>query len=152
MLALEPKAAMARFVEWVCITHSLNTGGDKDWSNVVLTAHYRSCHDHLYLLRTMMSWGIEPPGFRLTDSFTLFKSFMGWNQHTNLASLVTRYVNWLHCIPHCVDSDARALRVVVMTVFPNTVAACYMFSIRYEDFAERTGLNMHPVRRLGFSS
>ena len=104
---------------------SINTEGDEDWSNVVLTAHYGSCHDHLYLLRTMMSWGIKPPGFRLVDSFALFKWFMGWDQHTNLASLMTSYANWLHHIPHDVDSEARALRVVVMTVFPNTEAACY---------------------------
>ena len=132
-LALEPMDAMARFIEWVRTTHSLNTEGDEDWSNVVLTAHHESCHDHLYLLRTMMSWGIEPPGFRLADSFALFKWFMVWDQHTNLASLVTRYGNWLHRIPHDADSDARALRVVVMTVFPNTAAACCTFSVRYND-------------------
>ena len=150
-LALEPMDTMARFVEWLRTTHSLNTEGDEDWSNVVLTAHYGSCHDHLDLLRTMMSWGIEPPGFRLADSFALFK-FMDCDQHTNLASLVTRYANWSHCIPHDAESDARALRAVIMAVFPDTAAACYTFSIRYEDFAKRTGLNMHRIRRLGFPS
>ena len=61
---------------------------------------------------------------------------------------------WLgiECLPHDVDSEARALRAVVMTVSPNTEAACYTFSIRYENFAERTGLNMHGIRRLGFPS
>ena len=140
--------AMARFIEWVRTTHSLNTEGDEDWSNVVLTAHYGSCHDHLYLLRTMMSWGIEPPGFRLADSFALFKWFMVWDQHTNLASLVTRYANWLHRIPHDADSDARALRVVVMTVFPNTAAACYTFSVRYNDTRLVVRLPMSSAARI----
>lgn len=151
-LALEPMYAMAGFVEWVRIMHSINTEGDEDWSNVVLTAHYGSCHDHLYLLRTMMNWGIEPPGFRLADSLALFKSFMKWNQHTKRASLMTKYAIRLHHVRHYVDSYARELRAAVIAVFPNPVVACYPFSSGYEDFAERTGLNMHGIRRLGFPS
>ncbi|KAL4983820.1 hypothetical protein BDW68DRAFT_168081 [Aspergillus falconensis] len=42
------------------------------------------------------------------------------------------------------SSDARVLRVEVMTVFPDTAAACYTFT--YKGFADRTGMNMHSGR------
>ena len=66
---------------------------------------------------------------------------------------MTKYANRLHHVRHDADSYARELRAAVIAVFSdfsNPVVACYPFSIGYEDFAERTGLNMHGIRRLGF--
>ncbi|KAJ5982393.1 hypothetical protein N7451_012493 [Penicillium sp. IBT 35674x] len=60
-LASEPLDAMSRFIQWIRTQHSMNTGGDSDMNNVILAAHFGSCHDHVFLLRTMMSLGITPP-------------------------------------------------------------------------------------------
>ena len=52
-LSSEPKDAMERFTQWIIMTHFMNTG-NTDMRNIVLTAHFGFCHDHIYLLRTMM--------------------------------------------------------------------------------------------------
>ena len=145
-LAFEPMDAMSRFIEWVRMIHSRNTNGDSDMRNVILAAHFGSCHDHVYLLRTMMSWGINPPEYRFADTLSLFKVIKGMNQRANLSTLATKHVAWIQHVPHDADSDARVLRAVVLTVFPLVRKACYTFSISYEDFMGRTGLNMHGVR------
>lgn len=145
-LASEPMDAMSRFIEWIRMQHSMNTNGDTDMNNVILAAHFGSCHDHVYLFRTMMSWGMNPPECRLSDTLALFKVIKGMNQRANLSTLATKYVGWMQHIPHDADSDARVLRAVVMTEFPLVKRACYAFSTSYEDFMERTGLNMHGIR------
>lgn len=145
-LAAEPMDAMSRFIDWIRTQHAMNTRGDRDMNNVILAAHFGSCHDHVYLLRTMMSWGINPPECRFADTLALFKAIKGMNVRANLSSLVTKHAGWMPHTPHDADSDARALRNVVTTVFPQVRRACYTFSISYEDFMERTGLNLHGVR------
>lgn len=145
-LASEPMDAMERFIEWIRVQHSMNTDGNTDMKNVVLAAHFGSCHDHVYLLRTMMTWGINPPEFRLADTLALFKVIRGMNERANLSTLVTKYASWMPHLPHDADSDARVLRTVVMTMFPQVRKACYTFSTSYADFMGRTGLNMHGVR------
>lgn len=145
-LASEPMDAMSRFIEWIRVQHSMNTEGDVDMNNVILAAHFGSCHDHMYLLRTMMMWGIAPPEFRFADTLALFKVIKGMNERANLSTLAARYVGWMQHLPHDADSDARVLRAVVMTVFPQTRKACYTFSTSHTDFMERTGLNLHGIR------
>jgi hypothetical protein len=145
-LAYEPKDAMESFIRWIKLQHSMNTNGSSDLGGVVLTAHFGSCHDHVYLLRTMMSWGITPPPCRLGDTLALFKSMKGMNQRANLATLITTYTPWIRHLPHDADSDVKALRAVVMTAYPNVRLATYTFSCTYQVFIERTGLNMHGIR------
>jgi len=146
-LASEPKDAMRRFIKWIDMIC-----GDADMRNVVLTAHFGSCHDHVYLLRTMMGWGIKPPELRLGDSLALFKLTEGHDQQADIVSLVAKYPPC--SVPYTAndaDSDARALRVVVMTEFRNMNRDCYTFSISCEDFLDRTGLNMHGISPLTYS-
>lgn len=134
---------MERFTQWIIMTHSMNTG-NRDMRNVVLTAHFGSCHDHIYLLRAMMGWGIEPLNFRLADSLALFKATKGPDEPTDIALLVDKCAEWLQYKqykPHDADNDARALIAVVMTESLQTNAACYAFSISCKEFIERTGLN-----------
>jgi len=145
-LAFEPKDAMENFIRWIKLQHSMNTNGSSDLGGVVLTAHFGSCHDHVYLLRTMMSWGIIPPACRLGDTLALFKAMKGMNQRASLQTLVATYTPWVRHLPHDADSDVRALRAVVMTAYPNVRLATYTFSTTYQTFIERTGLNMHGVR------
>lgn len=145
-LASEPMDAMARFIKWIETQHCMSTNGDMNMNNVILAAHFGSCHDHMYLLRTMMMWGINPPPYRFSDTLALFKVIKGMNERANLSTLANKYAGWIQHVPHDADSDARVLRAVVMTVFPEVKYACYTFSISYEDFMARTGLNMHGVR------
>lgn len=145
-LASEPMDAMNRFNNWIKLMHSMNTNGDSDMNNIILAAHFGSCHDHVHLLRTMMRWGITPPRYRFSDTLALFKVMKGMNQRANLPTLVTKYAAWLQHLPHDADSDARVLRAVVMSVFPMVKSACYTFSTNHDDFMKRTGLNMHGIR------
>ena len=147
-LPSEPKNAMERFAQW--ITHSMNTG-NTDMRNIVLTAHFGSCHDHIYLLRTMMGWSIELLVFSLVDSLPLFKVVKGPDEHTDVALLVDKYAAKLQHRPNDADKNARALRAVVMTSFPQTNAACYAFSIGCKEFMERTGLNMLNIGHLTYT-
>ncbi|KAB8212688.1 hypothetical protein BDV33DRAFT_186321 [Aspergillus novoparasiticus] len=139
-LSLEPSDAMERFMNWINMTHSTNTG-NTDPKNIVLTAHFGSCHDHIYLLRTMIGYGIGPLDFRLADSLALFKTIKGPAEHSAIALLVAKYAGWLPYMPDGADSNARALRAVVMAAFQEVRSACYAFSISCERFRERTGLN-----------
>ena len=41
---------MERFTQWIIMTHSTNTG-NTDLRNVVLTAHFGTCQDHIYSKR-----------------------------------------------------------------------------------------------------
>lgn len=148
-LALEPSDAMERFINWLIMMHSTNTG-NTDPGNIVLTAHFGSCRDHIYLLRTMIGCGIRPYDFRLADSLALFKAINGPAEHSDLAMLVAKYAGWLPYKPDDADSGARALRTVVMVQFLRTNAACYAFSISCERFKERTGLDMLEVGHLRY--
>lgn len=149
-LSSEPKDAMERFTQWIIMIHFMNTG-NTDLRNVVLTAHFGSCHDHIYLLRTMIGWGIEPLDFRLADSLALFKVVKGPDEHADIASLVAQYAEWLQYEPNYADKDSWMLKVVVMTEFPQTNAACYAFSIGCKEFMERTGLNMLNIGHLTYT-
>jgi hypothetical protein len=144
-LASEPRPAMESFVSWIKMQHTMNTDGDTDMNNVVLVAHYGSNHDHVYLMKTMMSWGVEPPQVRFGDSLALFKMIKGMSIRANLSTLVAMYAPWIEFVPHDADSDARALRCVVMTEFPNVRMACTTFSISYQEYMRRTGLDMHEI-------
>lgn len=145
-LACEPLDAMSRFIEWIRLQHCMNTNGDTDMNNVILAAHYGSCHDHVYLLRTMMSWGISPPTVRFSDTLALFKVIKGANERANLSTLAVHYAGWVQHMPHDADSDARILRIVVMSEFVLARKACHVFSSSFTTFMERTGLNMHGIR------
>ena len=149
-LSSEPKDAMERFTQWIIMTHSMNTG-NTDMRNIVLTAHFGSCHDHIYLLRAMMGSGIKPLNFKLADSLALFKTIMGPDEPTDIALFIDKYAKWLLSSPNFTDNDAWALRVIVMTMFPRTNAACYTFSISCQGFMERTGLNMLNIGHLTYT-
>ena len=144
-LASEPKPAMEDLVRWIRMQHSMNTNGDTNMDNVILVAHYGSNHDHVYLMRTMMSWGVEPPHVRFGDSLALFKVMKGMTTRANLSTLVAMYTPWITFVPHDADSDASALRAVVMTEFSNVRLACMVFSISHKEYMGRTTLDMHEV-------
>lgn len=144
-LASEPKPAMESFVSWIRMQHAMNTNGDTNMDNVVLVAHYGSCHDHTYLMKTMLSWGVEPPHVRFGDSLALFKMMKGRHTRANLSTLVATYAAWIEFVPHDADSDTRALRCVVMSEFPNVRLACMVFSVSHQEYMRRTGLDMHEV-------
>jgi hypothetical protein len=133
---------MERLITWIKTTHYAHTNGDTDLSNVMLGAHYGSCHDHIHILRTMMKWGLTPPPSRLVDTLALFKVIKGMNESRQLWKLVIKYGPWIDHTPYDADSNADALRYVTMMAFPNTRAACYVFSISYADYTARTGLNL----------
>ena len=38
-----------------------------------MAAHHGSCRDHVLMLRSMMTWGLSPPGFKLSDTVALFE-------------------------------------------------------------------------------
>lgn len=143
----KPRDALERFVDWTIMTHAMNTG-NTDPENIVLTAHLGSCHDHVYLLRTMIASGIRPLDFRLADSLALLKTIQGPTEPSEIASLVAKYAEGVSYTSDGADSDARALRAVVMAAFPNVGAACYSFSISCRRFMARTGLNMMEVGNL----
>ncbi|KAF2744341.1 hypothetical protein M011DRAFT_479926 [Sporormia fimetaria CBS 119925] len=123
----------------------MNTNGDTNMNNVILVAHYGTNHDHVYLMKTMISWGVEPPQVRFGDSLALFKMMKGMNTRANLSTLVAMYAPWVEFIPHDADSEARALRCVVMTEFPNVRLASMVFSISHQEYMKRTGLDMHEA-------
>lgn len=155
MIAAEPKGTMERLIMWIKNVHSRSSNGNTDLSRVMLAAHYGSCHDHVYLLRTMMRWGVMPPPCRLVDTLVIFKVMKGMKENAKLHTLVTKYAPWVDHVAHDADSDADALRYVTMTAFPNTVMACYVFSISYADYASRTGLNQYipsPIATFSFSN
>ncbi|KAJ6003548.1 hypothetical protein N7522_006240 [Penicillium canescens] len=129
-LSEEPKVAMERFHQWIKMIHSMNTRGNSDLRNVVLTAHFGSCHYHIYLLRTMLGCGVVPPDFRLADSLALFMLIKGSDEDAGIALLVAKYATWMQYDPNNADNDARALRTLIMTVFPETKAACYASAAR----------------------
>ena len=76
---------------------------------------------------------------------------MGPDEPTDIALLVDKYAAWLQYRPNDADNNARALRVVAMTVLPQTNAACYVFSISCKEFMERMGLNMLKIGRLTYA-
>ena len=107
----KPRDALERFVDWTIMTHAMNTG-NTDPENIVLTAHLGSCHDHVYLLRTMIASGIRPLDFRLADSLALLKTTQGPTEPSEIASLVAKYAEGLSYTSDGADSDARALRAM----------------------------------------
>ena len=50
-----PKAAMESFVTWIKMQHTMNTNSVTNLDNVILVAHYGSNHDHVYLMKTIIS-------------------------------------------------------------------------------------------------
>jgi len=144
-LATEPKDAMKSLISWIEKMHSMNTNGDTNMNNVILAAHFGSCHDHVHLLRTMMMWGIKPPVYRLSDTLPLFKLTVQGNGRANLPSLIAKYTPWVTHMAHDADSDTNALRCVVMTVFPETRMACFAFSTSHRNFMSITGLDMYKL-------
>lgn len=141
--ASEPKHAMERFNNWAMMVHVTETNGNPNPGDIMLAAHYGSCHDHVYLLKTMMKWGIEPPPYRLSDTLAIFKVTRGMRENAKLSTLVNKYVPWIDHVAHDADSDASVLRMAVMTAFNNAKVACYSFSISYHKFLSRTGLVMY---------
>jgi hypothetical protein len=79
---------MEDFSKWIKMEQSMGTGGDTDMDNFILVAHYGSNHDHVYLMKTMMCWEVEPPRVRSADSLTLCKVMKGMRNRVNLSTLV----------------------------------------------------------------
>ncbi len=144
-MATEPKEAMTSFIAWTKKIHSMNTNGNSDMSNIILAAHFGSCHDHVYLIRTMMMWGVDPPCYRMSDTLALFKLTISRTSKATLSVLATRHAAWMAHVPHDADSDAKVLRAVVMTTFPMTKQACFAFSTNFANFMLKTGLNMYKT-------
>lgn len=143
MCASEPKHAMERFNNWAMMVHNTETKGNSNPGDIMLAAHYGSCHDHVHMLKTMMRWGITPPPYRLSDTLAIFKTTRGVRENAKLGTLVNKYVPWIEHVAHDADSDASVLRMVIMTAFANPKVACYSFSISYYKFISRTGLDMY---------
>jgi len=143
VLAEEPRSAMMRFNAWIMATHDRLSGGDTNPSNIMLAAHYGSCHDHVHVLKAMMKWGINPPNYLLVDTLAIFKTIKGTNEPATLSTLVTKYAPWVDHTAHDADSDADALRVVSTIAFRDTKTACYAFSIACSEFMARSGLSMY---------
>jgi len=144
-ITVEPRDAFMDFIGWVDLSHRMNTGGDTDPNNVVLAAHFGSCHDHVHLIKAMKQWGLSPPMYRLADTVLLFKVCKGMQRKADLSTLATTYAAWMPHLHHDADSDARILRVATMIAFPDVRTACYSFSISYMQFCARTGLDQHPI-------
>ncbi|KAK5215537.1 hypothetical protein LTR96_011095 [Exophiala xenobiotica] len=134
---------MERFIYWINQQHSRRTGGDTNKNNIMLVAHNGARHDHIYFVRTMMKWGIDPPDYLLSDTLALFKAMKRMRENAKLIVLVNRYAPWINHIPYDADSNADALRYVTMVAFPDTKRFCYAFSLKYSEFKTRVGLNMY---------
>jgi hypothetical protein len=117
-----------------------------DESDVVMIAHYGSCHDHVILLKTMMSWGLNPPQWRFSDSLPIFKLVVQPDDNAKLSDLVSRYVPWINHVEHDAFSDAEALKAVVMIGVTRWNVACFAFSVPCDDFIMFVGLNAFGVR------
>ena len=142
MLAEEPKNAMMNFISWVKTCHAANPHSNGGIDDVMLAAHFGSCHDHVHLLKTMMKWGLTPPNYMLVDTLAIFKTIMSKTENAKLNTLVNKYVPWFDHVQHDADSDAEALKFVVKTAFPNLMPTCYAFAITCDDFMHRTTLSM----------
>ena len=143
VLAEEPRSAMMRFNAWIMATHAKISNGDADPSNVMLAAHYGSCHDHVHVLKAMMKWGMSPPNYSLVDTLAIFKVMKGATEPAKLSALVTKYAPWVDHTAHDANSDADALRIVSTIAFGDTKAACFAFSITSAEFMARSGLSMY---------
>jgi hypothetical protein len=78
---------------------------NNDLENVVLTAHFSSCYDHIDLLRMMIGWGVEPLDVMLADSVALSKVINGPDEHADFTRLVAKYPYWMYFDPLCRISD-----------------------------------------------
>lgn len=153
LCASEPKDAITNFISWTHMIHGREKGNDES-SNIMLAAHFGSCHDHVYLFKTMMRWGITPPKYMLVDTLAIFKVMKGMNKNAKLKTLANEYASWIEHIPHDANSDADVLRFVTMFAFPKTTTACFSFGIPFEEFASRTGLNLYvpsPIAVFAYS-
>jgi len=139
----EPGDVMRRLIIWINAQNSKNQHSNGDPNNVILAAHNGSCHDHVYLLRTMMKWNVNPPGYMLSDTLAIFKTLRGKYENAKLTTLAARFAPWIVHTPHDADSDAEVLRYVTMMAFPNTKMTCLAFSIQCADFMVRIGLNLY---------
>lgn len=141
-LARDPPDIYVRFIEWIKNQCFMATGS-LDESSIILAAHYGSCHDHLYLVRSMLSWGIKPPNVVFSDTLALFKVVKGLSAPAGLSVLVAKYVPWISHEPHDAVSDAGALKSVVKFVFQDEAVALLTFGISCGDYMKRTGMNMY---------
>lgn len=141
-LASEPKDVYERFVKWLRMQNSMCTGSLDD-SNIILAAHYGSCYNHVYLVRSIMTWGMDPPNFILSDTLVVFKCIKGMNERASLPILVTKYAPWIEHKPYNAVSDANTLKCVTKVAFPNDVLALLTFSISCQDYMKRVGLNIY---------
>ncbi|KAK0849691.1 hypothetical protein LTR03_005109 [Friedmanniomyces endolithicus] len=147
---MSPSLAIERFTTWIKDRHRVNAEGDEDVSNVVLAAHYGSCHHHVYLLRLMSNCDITPPPYRICDTLAIFKMLKGLAVEVTLPALVVRYTAWLRHVYHDPDSDVNALRAVMTAAFPDVRRVCLAFSCSYEFFAKATGLDRYESAIAGF--
>ncbi|OAA37010.1 Ribonuclease H-like protein [Metarhizium rileyi] len=142
--AAEPARAIKDFIAWIDSMHQTNTRGDQDPNNIMLAAHNRACHHHIWLIRMMLKYGIDPPNYRLTDTLVLFKAIKGKETHASLSTLWNRYAPWVEHVARDADSDAFVLSYVTRIAFEDAKLSCYPFGISCGEFTNRTGMNMFP--------
>ena len=150
--AEKPERTIERFIQWVNMIKGSETVGDPSETRVVLTAHYGSCHDHLHLIRMMMTYGFECPNYVFADTLALFKMMKGMNTESKLSDLRDTYTPWITHTPHDADSNALVLRHVTIIAFPETIKMVNGFGIDSASYIERIGMNMYlpsPVISFG---
>ena len=108
-------------------------------SDVVMVAHYESCHDCVLLLKAVINWVWL---WRFSDTLPIFKVVIQPDLSAKLCDLVFTYTPWFTQIEHDASSDAGALRAVVTKRVANWQVACYAFSIPCSGFARDVGLNV----------
>ncbi|KAK8038431.1 hypothetical protein PG994_015198, partial [Apiospora phragmitis] len=119
--AEKPERTIERFIQWGEHDQGSETVGDPSETRVVLAAHYGSCHDHLHLIRMMMTYGFECPNYVFADTLALFKMMKGMNTESKLSDLRDTYTPWITHTPHDADSNALVLRHVTIIAFPETI-------------------------------
>jgi hypothetical protein len=131
--------------EWVSSVVNEMPNSRATEADVVMVAHYGSCHDHVILLKTMMSCGLNPPIWRFSDTLPIYKIVVQPDEGAKLSELVHTYAPWFKHMENDASSDAEALSAVVRVGITSWQVACYAFSTPCSDFMRFVGLNTFAV-------
>ncbi|OBT60113.1 hypothetical protein VE03_10268, partial [Pseudogymnoascus sp. 23342-1-I1] len=88
LAAVTSRKAMVDLREWVSSVVNERPNSNATESDVVMVAHYGSCHDHFILLKTMMSWGLNPSVRRFSDTLPIYKVVVQPDEGAKLCELV----------------------------------------------------------------
>ncbi|KFY92566.1 hypothetical protein V500_04145 [Pseudogymnoascus sp. VKM F-4518 (FW-2643)] len=145
LAAVTPRKAMIDLREWVSSVVNERPNSRATEADVVMIAHNGSCHDHVILLKTMMSWGLNPPIWRFSDTLPIYKIVVQPDEGAKLSELAHTYAPWFMHMEHDAFSDAAALSAVVTVGITSWQVACYAFSTPCSDFIRFVGLNTFAV-------